>query len=197
MNIFIPRVWLVVALSALLAATSCSSPNPNLYTIAPVPGPELSGGPGVVALRGVGIARYLQRSQIVRSSEDYRVDLSANDWWGEPLDAMLARVLRENLSQRLPRTTIFTSAGTVTGSPEATIEIEVQRLDLDRAGKLVLIAQASVSFKNKPTPDTRSFHISQLPPSPAVGGEVAAISVAFGEVADRIADMLVAARGHK
>jgi uncharacterized protein len=196
MNIF-SRVWLAVALGALLAASSCSSPNPNLYTISPVPGPELAGGARVVALHGVGIARYLQRSQIVRSSEDYRVDLRTNDWWGEPLDAMLARVIRENLSQRLPRTTIFTSAGAITGSPEATIEIEVQRLDLDSSGNLVLIAQASVSLKNKPSPDTRSIHISKLPPSPTVGGQVAAISAAVGEVADRIAGMLVAELSHK
>jgi uncharacterized lipoprotein YmbA len=196
MNI-LSRFRLVVVLCAALTAASCSSPNPNLYTIAPLPGPELSGGPQVVALHGVGIARYLQRSQIVRSSEDYRVDLRANDWWGEPLDAMLARVLVEDLGQRLPRTTIYTSAGAVTGSPEATIEVEVQRLDLDSAGNLVLIAQASVSFKNKESPDTRSFHISQPPPSPTVGGQVAAISTALAQVADRIAGMLVAERGHK
>jgi uncharacterized lipoprotein YmbA len=196
MNI-LSRFRLAVVLCAVLLVASCSSPNPNLYTIAPVPGAELSGGPQVVALHGVGISRYLQRSQIVRSSEDYRVDLSANDWWGEPLEAMLARVLMEDLRQRLPQATIYASAGAVTGSPEATIEVEVQRLDLDRTGNLVLSAQASVSFKNKATPDTRSFHISQPPPSPTVGGQVAAISTALGQVADRIAGMLVAERGHK
>lgn len=191
------RFLLAVALCAALAVTSCSSPNPNLYTIAPVPGTELSGGPKVVALHGVGIARYLQRSQIVRSSGDYRVDLRANDWWGEPLDAMLARVLMEDLRQRLPQITIYTSSGAVTGSPEATIEIDVQRLDLDTAGNLVLSGQFSVSFKNKASPDTRSFRISQPPPSPAVEGQVAAVSTAVAQVADRIAGMLVAERGHK
>jgi uncharacterized lipoprotein YmbA len=191
------RFRLAVALIAALGAMSCSSPNPNLYTIAPVPGSELSGGPQVVALHGVGIARYLQRSQIVRSSEDFRVDLRANDWWGEPLDAMLARVLMEDLSQRLPRTTIYASAGAVTGSPEATIEIEVQRLDLDSTGNLVLTTQASVSFRNKASPVTQSFHISQPPPSPTVAGQVAATSTALAQVADRIAGMLIAERSHK
>jgi uncharacterized protein len=191
------RLRLVVALTAALTAMSCSSPNPNLYTIAPVPGSELSGGPQVVALHGVGIARYLQRSQIVRSSEDFRVDLRANDWWGEPLDAMLARVLMEDLSQRLPRTTIYTSTGAVTGSPEATIEMEVQRLDLDSSGNLVFVTQASVSFKNKSSPVTQSFRISQPPPSPTAGGQVAATSTALAQVADRIAGMLTAEGRHK
>jgi uncharacterized lipoprotein YmbA len=110
---------------------------------------------------------------------------------------MLARVLMEDLRQRLPQITIYTSSGAVTGSPEATIEIDVQRLDLDTAGNLVLSGQFSVSFKNKASPDTRSFRISQPPPSPAVEGQVAAVSTAVAQVADRIAGMLVAERGHK
>ena len=150
------RLRLAAALCGTLVAASCASPDPKLYTIAPVPGSERFGAPKVVALHGVGVARYLQRSQIVRSSEGYQLDLRTNDWWGEPIDAMLARVLAEDLTQRLPQSTIYTSSGAVTGSPQATIEIELRRLDLDRSGNLLLIAQGSVSFKNRPTPDTRS-----------------------------------------
>jgi uncharacterized lipoprotein YmbA len=103
----------------------------------------------------------------------------------------------EDLSQRLPRTTIYASTGAVTESPEATIEIEVQRLDLDSTGNLVLITQASVSFKNKISPVTQSFRISQPPPSPTAAGQVAAISTALAQVADRIAGMLIAGGRHK
>jgi uncharacterized lipoprotein YmbA len=191
------RFRLVLAFGMVLAAAACSSPNPDLYTIAPIPGSELNGGPRVVALRGVGIAKYLQRSQIVRSSEDYRVDLKTNDWWGEPLDAMMARVLVEDLSQRLPGSTIYTAAGAVTGSPEAAIEIEIQRLDLDKSGNLILVAQASVSVKNATSSNTRRIHLSQTPPSPGVGGQVAATSTAVAQLADRIAEMLVTARVHR
>src|SRR5215813_8329714 len=97
---------LVAALCATLAATSCSSPDPKLYTIAPVSGSERIGAPKVIALHGVAVAQYLQRSPIVESSADYRVMLRANAWWGEPLDAMLGRVLAEDLTQRLPQSTI-------------------------------------------------------------------------------------------
>ncbi|MDR3529069.1 MAG: PqiC family protein [Rhodopila sp.] len=184
------RLRLAVVLCATLAAASCASPDPKLYTIAPLPGAELSGAPKVVALHTVGTPRYLQRNQIVRSSEDYRLDLRSNEWWGEPLDAMLGRVLMEDLTQRLPQSTIYTSSGAVTGSPDATIEVQLQRLDLDRTGNLLLIAQGSVSFKNKASPNTRNFHISQPLPSPGAEGQVAATSVALAQVADRIAGML-------
>jgi uncharacterized lipoprotein YmbA len=112
-------------------------------------------------------------------------------WWGEPIDAMLGRVLVQDLAQRLPQSTVYASSGALGGSsPDATVELEVQRLDLDRDGQLLLIAQASVSFDKRSSVDMRSFHISQPPPSASVEGQIAATSAALAQVADRIAVML-------
>ena len=86
-----PASFVVLMLVGALAA--CSSPNPVLYTVAPVQGRVQSGGPKVIALQQISMARYLERSEIVRSSENYRLDVMANDWWGEPLDAMIGRTL--------------------------------------------------------------------------------------------------------
>src|SRR5215475_11960570 len=83
-------LWITL-LAALPAA--CASPNPTLYTLAVVPGAEHTGAPHVIELRAIAIAHYLERSQIVRSSEDLRLDVLGGDWWGEPLDAMLGRIL--------------------------------------------------------------------------------------------------------
>jgi uncharacterized lipoprotein YmbA len=187
---YVHGLRLAVALFAALMAASCSSPTPKLYTIAPIPGPEQSGTPKVVEVKSVGVAQYLQRSPIVRSSDGYRVDLRPNDWWGEPVEAMLGRVLVEDLAQRLPYVTVFSSAGAVTASPDAAVELQVQRMDLDQGGNLIFLAQSSVSFKNKQSADTRSFRISLPPPSPGADGQVAAISTAVGQVADGIAAML-------
>src|SRR5215831_17675692 len=120
-----------LALAATLAA--CSSPNPVLYTVAPAQGPAQTGAPKVIAIQQISLPRYLERSEIVRSSENYRLDVMSNDWWGEPLGAMLSRILIEELSQRLPQSTVFGESGAVTASPDATIELNVQRLDEDAA----------------------------------------------------------------
>jgi len=53
-------------LGATLAVAGCSSPDPKLYTIATLAGSAVSGGPKIVSLLTVRIARYLQRSQIVQ-----------------------------------------------------------------------------------------------------------------------------------
>jgi uncharacterized protein len=178
-----------LALGAVLAA--CSSPSPVLYTIAPVQGPVQPGGPKVVVLQQISTAHYLERSQIVRSSENYRLDVMANDWWGEPLSAMLSRVLTEELGQRLPQSTVIGETGAVSASPDATIELNVQRLDEDAAGNVVLQAQGSVSFKGRPAPVLRSFRFVVTPPAAGIQGEVTAISTALGQLADGLASMLV------
>ena len=177
----------------MLAAvlTACSSPNPVLYTIAPVQGPVQSGGPKVIVLQQISTAHYLERSQIVRSSENYRLDVMSNDWWGEPLSAMLSRVLTEELGQRLPQSTVIGETGAVSASPDATIELNVQRLDEDASGNVVLQAQTSVSFKGRPGPVLRSFRFIVTPPAPDIQGEVTAISTALGQLADGVASMLV------
>ncbi len=98
----IQRRVLLVSLAPAALLSACASPNPVLYTLAPIPGIPQPGGPKVIVLREIGLARYLERSQIVRSSENYRLDVSSNDWWGESLAAMIGRILQEELSQRLP-----------------------------------------------------------------------------------------------
>jgi uncharacterized lipoprotein YmbA len=91
---------------AVLLPAACRSPDPKLYTISSAPGPVVSGGPRAITLRQVSLARYLERQEIVRSSEDYRLAVEANDWWGEPLGAMIGRVLVESLGQRLAGTQV-------------------------------------------------------------------------------------------
>ena len=177
------------ALAAVLAA--CSSPSPVLYTIAPAQGQVQPGGPKVIVLQQISTAHYLERSQIVRSSENYRLDVMSNDWWGEPLSSMLSRVLTEELGQRLPQSTVIAETGAVSASPDATIELNVQRLDEDASGNLVLQAQASVSFKGRSGPVLRSFRFVVTPPAAGIPGEVTAISTALGQLADGLASMLV------
>jgi uncharacterized protein len=181
-----------IAAALLAAQLACSSPNPNLYTVAPVSADTATGAPKVIELRQIGLARYLERSQIVRSSENYRLDVMANDWWGEPLGAMLSRVLVEELSQRLPQSTVYAETGAVSVSPDATIELNVSRLDEDTAGALVLQAQAAVTATPRAgrAPVTRSFRFEIQPTDSGVAGEVAAISVAVGRLADGLAAML-------
>jgi uncharacterized lipoprotein YmbA len=189
----IRRLRMIAVLLSIAVLVACSSPpNPNLYTVAPVQGAVRPGGPKVIVLRQIGLARYLERSQIVRSSENYRLDVLPNDWWGEPLGSMLARVLTDELSQRLPQSAVLGESGAVSTQADAVIELNVARLDEDAAGNVVLQAQAGVTFKGRPTPVLQSFRLVVTPQTADVQSEVAAISAAVGQLADRLVTVLVA-----
>jgi uncharacterized lipoprotein YmbA len=176
---------------------ACASPNPALYTIAPVPGAAFEGGPRVILLHEVVVANYLGRSQIVRSSENYRLDVMSNDWWGEPLTRMLTRVLAEELGQRLPRSQVYTDSGGISVEPDATVETNVTRLDENAAGALVMEAQVGVEFKRRSGTATRSFRFEVPPPVRSTTGEVAAISTALGRLADGVSALLVMPPGRR
>ena len=180
----------LVAIGLVLAAGCSTSPDPALYTIAPVSGAEHNGAPNIILLQQIGLERYLDRPQIVRSSENYRLEVMTNDQWGEPLGAMLARVLVAELGQRLPRSAVIKETGAVSAPPDATIAVNVQRLDEDASGVLVLQAQASVIFKGRANPVVKGFRFTVSPAGAGTPPEVAAISTALGQLADGIAAMV-------
>jgi uncharacterized lipoprotein YmbA len=175
----------LLALAALPAG--CSSPNPSLYVLAAIPGPTQSGAPRIVQLRTIAIAHYLERSQIVRSSEGYRMDVLSNDWWGEPLDTMVGRILVQELNQRLPGGIVYGDSGAISTPPDATVEINLQRFDLDRDGALLLAAQIAVDARHV---TSRGVAFTVRPADATTQALVAAMSAAVAQVANTIAAML-------
>jgi len=178
------------SLAVPLLAAACASPDPVYYTVATRPGPTFPSGPKVVVLKDIGLASYLDRREIVRSSEGYKLDVMSNDWWGESLGGMLGRVLVVELSQRLPASTVYSESGAITVDANATVGVNLQRLDADRAGTLILLAQVAVEFNRPRRLASRTFTISKPMPTPSIPGLVAAISDAVGELTDGIAALL-------
>jgi hypothetical protein len=171
----------------VLLLASCASPSTALYTLEVPAGAVRRSGARVIELRGIGLARYLERSQIVRSSENYRVDVLPNDWWGEPLDAMIGRVLARALTQRLPGATVFVENGAISAEPDATVQVNVQRLDQDANRAMRLIAQFSVMRR---AATTTAVDIAVPTGGAGTPDLVAAMSAATGQLADRIAAAL-------
>ena len=183
------RSFTCLVLPAL--ASACSSSDPVLYTLPVKPGPQFPKSPPVVQVRDIGLARYLDRREIVRSSADYKLNVSNNDWWGEQLGGMLSRVIVLGLSQRLPSSSVYAEGGAISADPNAVLAINIQRLEPDASGANVeLLAQAAVEFNRPRRTANRSFRIVKPMPSPTVAGQVAATSDAVGELTDGLAALL-------
>jgi uncharacterized lipoprotein YmbA len=142
-------------------------------------------------VRDVGLAGYLDRQQIVRSSENYRLTVSEDDWWGEPFGGMLTRVLVQSLAQRLPRSSVVGADTAIRVTPDAIVEVSIQRLDADREGAVTLVAQVAIGHRSGQRDAVVRPFTTSLPADGAdMRAHVAAASVAVGRLADAIAGML-------
>jgi uncharacterized lipoprotein YmbA len=173
-----------------LAVARCASPDPAIYTLRAVPGVTNRGGPSAVKLARPGLAGYLDRPEIVRDSAANRLALRSGERWGEPLGDMIGRVLAEDLAQRLTGSSVFTEAGSISVDPAATIELDIQRFDLDASGIVVLQAQVAVEPGRSHDPvGTRSIRLTLPPASDSTSDLVGAMSALLGQLADQIAGM--------
>jgi uncharacterized lipoprotein YmbA len=181
----------LAALALLLALAGCASPNPDFFTLAAIPGQVVSTPVKSLELRRIGLAGYLDRSEIVRGTAQYRLRVAENERWGEPLGHMVERVLTEDLVQRVPQTAVFSESGAISTQPDEVLEVDVQRFDGDAAGAVVLLAQVAVRHEQNRTPaSARTIRLTATPASPTTQDLVAAMSAALGQLADAIAAML-------
>ena len=181
----------VLSLALAGMEIGCSSSEPAYFILAPVPGTAMRGGPTSVELRRPGLAGYLDRPEIVRANSAYSLRVVSGERWGEPLGDLVARILAENLNQRLPGSNVFTSTGSITAEANAKIELDIQRLDADPSGKVVLLAQVAVSRgRAKASVETRTMRLDAQPASTSTSDLVAAMSDVLGQLADLIAPML-------
>jgi len=96
-------------------------------------------------------------------------------------------VLVQELTQRLPGASVFAENGAISAAADATVEINIQRLDEDTTGAVALVAQVAVSGRRAAT---RNVTLAVRPATTGTGGMVAAMSVAVGQLADAVAGML-------
>jgi uncharacterized lipoprotein YmbA len=177
---------------AVLVMAGCSSPNPVLFTLATIPGTALTGAPHTIQVRRVGLAGYLDRPGIVRATNDYQLSIASDERWGEPLGGMLTRVLDQDLSQRLPGSTVYADSGAISADPDLILEIDVQRFDAGSDGMVVIAAEISARPGDRSDRAvTRSVRLTVTPQSSATTDYAAALSRGLGQLADIVAGLCV------
>jgi uncharacterized lipoprotein YmbA len=187
------RRQVVAVLAVLPVLGACSTtPPPKLYTLAPRPGTPDNRFTGTISVRRVELAKYLDRPEIVRYSDPYQLSMSEYVRWGEGLGDMVTRVLVQDLAQRLPRSQPYAASGPLTlPAPNVTIEINIDRFEPDPSGAVVLAAQW-VAHRERSGDRIQSEQIRVTLGSNDTTAQVAAMSDALGQLADRIASGLAA-----
>ena len=182
--------------SLLLAGSlsACTSPPIDLYTLAALPGSPVRTGPHSIELRRIGLAGYLDRPEIVRAAANYRLLVTGRDTWAEPLGRMLERVLTENLQQRLPDAAVFAEAGAISAPPDIILELDIQRLDPDATGAVVLLAQIGIRHDGaRPPASPRTLRLTATPAGPTTADLAGAMSTALAQLSDTLVHSLAGA----
>ena len=178
-----------LALILILALSSCASPDPTLFTLQPVSGtPTSSATAQVIELRRPGLAGYLDRPDIVLRNAGYQLSVNSQQRWAEPIGDMVGRVLTQDLSQRLPSSTVFSETGAITADPTLRIEVDIVRFDQGADGRVTLVAEAALEAGRSHAP-LRARHITLAadPGGPGAEPLVAAMSNLLGQLADQLA----------
>jgi|HubBroStandDraft_2_1064218.scaffolds.fasta_scaffold151898_2 uncharacterized lipoprotein YmbA len=185
------RAWALALASAAISLGCGSSPEPVYYAMSTTAGPAQPGWARIVKLRQPALAGYLDRAEIVRRVVHYRLRVASGESWGEPLGDMFARILAQDLAQRLPGSSVFTEGSAIATTPDAVVAIDVQRFDVGQDDELTLQAQVDVERgRDDVAVASRSLSLS----IPRAGGTtaslVAGMSVLVGRLADPIAQLL-------
>jgi uncharacterized lipoprotein YmbA len=191
-NAWLSRRHLLAGLAVPALIGGCgTSPPARQFLLAPRSADKPVRGVGRIMIAGVGIAKYLDRPQIVRHGSEYELALADLERWGEGMQDMLARVLAENLAARLLGSQIFVGDGAATVAADANVELYVERFDPNPDGTLVLKARWTIRRGSGPA-RLGSDLITRQPASGATGDLVASMSDAFALLADRLAPSLAA-----
>ncbi len=188
--IFVRKNFLAaLCLAGVMALAGCASSDPVYYTLQAQPGAIMAAPVRVIELRRVTLPGYLDRADIVRGTQNYRLDVSDGARWGEPLGDMIGRVLAANLSQRLPASTVFGTAGAITLPPDARIEVDVRHFDAGADGVVTLDATTAI-WHGQQMRDARHVVLSAAKSGTGPAAEAAAMSNLLAQLADGIATRL-------
>jgi len=144
--------FLSACLLALLALAGCTSAPATHYYVLDSVHPqkkEQPSKPGMVAVLHLEIPRYLDRPRIVRRDAGNQLHISEYHQWGGRLRDNIARILSDNLSERLGVTTVSTAS--LPGSMDARISlfVDIRKFELLSDGFVHLVVRWHILSRGK------------------------------------------------
>jgi uncharacterized lipoprotein YmbA len=180
------RITLVALLVSLAACAA--SPQPNFYTLDPVPPAatpvsEAAATPLIVA---VSLPELLDRPQLVRSLGTGRIDVADTDRWAAPLDDLARRALARDLALRQPGRVVSAdrAAG---GAPPQVLTVAVDAFAADAAGQVTLEGRWFLTgAEGNGGAVSRPFHIGIPAADTSAAAVVQAMAAALAQLADEV-----------
>ena len=186
--------WLLAGTLVLLLTVGCgTTPPTRFYQLTPQvqTQPDAERQPPLKELAiGVGpvrLADYLGRSQIVLRESTNKLQVVEFDRWGGPLEANIAVVLAENLSQLLGTDSVITFPWERAIVPDYQVAVSVRRLDSMDGSQVDLVALWQVlNDEGRSVLSINRTEISEPMTDPGIEALVAAQSRALARMSEQI-----------
>ena len=190
-----PRAAVPVVVAALavgVLATSCllgrGDPTRFYVLTATVPAPSAGSGSFGIGLGPIAMPGYLRRPMLVTRIDDTQVRYADFDRWAEPLAALFARALGQDLSALLGAARIVPYPWYPATPLDVVVRVNVTAFEADVHGNARL--EACWTIRDGRTATVRRDDCASIAEAVARDGaqmQVAALSRAVGELAQRIA----------
>jgi uncharacterized protein len=93
-----------------------------------------------IGLRPIEVPGYLDRPEVITRLSATEFAVSSTDRWGEPLDASVARVLAQDLSENLTNSEVVPFPWSKKAQLDYTVSVQFSRLEKTADGKAVVQA---------------------------------------------------------
>jgi uncharacterized protein len=198
------RLATATALAAVTAAIfgACSivpapEPDPSRFFVLSALSPtDASAAPSpdtgklTIGLGPITFPEYLRRREVVTRAASNRVELSATEYWAEPLEESFQRVLGEDIVTVLGTHQILTYPWYNTTPIDYQVQVDVRRFERDGSGAAELAATAVIKDAKGRVLASQQFDLSQGASGAGGAAAAAALSTDLGNLSRGIAEMI-------
>ncbi len=182
----------------VLIIEACSSTRPtNFYLLKSIAPTQLEQHESIrkeinIFIKPVKFPEYLNQPLMVFRESEYKIQLSENNRWAEPLKENFTRVFIENLNNRITPAHVLEYSNLGEIKPNYQLTIEVLRMDVNMENQAVFkVKWALMAGRNKPRINRyhNEFNISVVYDN-SYESKVEAQSKAVALFADKVAEIV-------
>lgn len=188
------RYSIILAILCLIAACQ-HSPQKRYYVLSPIESgnPVTKSDETIDTIIGIGpieMADYLKRSNMVRMRSNNTLDLTTNDYWAEPLDKGVERILALNLTRYNPSRMIQIFPWRRDSTPVYSFRLQIHNLVL-KEDKALIEATWELIDNTKKQSISRQHFTRQIDAGSSAKAMAEAYSQLLGKLAEAMNNALV------
>ncbi len=189
------------ALLLLPALAACGSTPTQVFTLSAsddrAARPAPAGRAPLVHVDRASVAEYVDRTQMVTRLGAYRVSLHEFAVWSEPVADLITGAVVDDLARRFGDDRVMRTPRGRGAPPDARVEMDVLRFDVDEAGVAVLDARWSVTPSAGPAVQRRERITATAADPKEAASRVVALRTAIADLAGRIGDAVAGTAGRR